>query len=291
MRVIRVFPAPGQPTGGNPAPVWLDADGLTVADMQARTYASGHESAFVLRPSGPGHDLRLQYFVPLHEMEMCGHATIGALWLLHSLGRWDGAPIKIETLSGTVHGRYSEGQVEISQPRAVIESVDDETLRIEIARCLRVAPEDIIGTVLNSATSRVKTLIQLPGLTALHEVCPDYSAVGLLCERLGSTGLYPFAMQPGSGAIVSARQFPKASGYPEDAATGIAATALAWGLRHIGLVESGSTLVTVRQGEAMGSPSEISVRLPMSAEKLNDVCWLRGNAVEMQVEQARHASH
>lgn len=290
MHLIRVFPAPGQPLGGNSAPVWLDADGMTDTEMQSRTFATGHESAFVLRPSSPHHDLRLRYFVPLHEMEMCGHATIGALWLLHSLGRWSGKPLSIETLSGTVHGRHSEGQVEISQPRAVIETVGEELLG-EIASCLQIAPEAIVGPVLNAATSRVKTLIQLPSLQALHAVSPDYTRVGSLCERLGSTGLYPFAMQPEASAAVSARQFPKASGYPEDAATGIAATALAWGLRYLGCIGHATTFVTVRQGEAMGSPSEISVRLPLSVESPEERCWLRGGAYEMRVDEAPSDSH
>lgn len=280
MHLIRVFPAPSQAAGGNPAPVWLDADGMTVLEMQALAHEHGRESAFVLKPSDADHDLRLRFFVPLHEMEMCGHATIGALWLLHALKRWDGRPLSIETLSGTVRGRYNQGQVEISQPCAVITSVAEDMLS-EIARCLQIAPEAIVGPVLNSATSRVKTLVRLPSPQSLHELAPDFSAVASICEQLGSTGLYPFAEHPDASATFSARQFPKASGYPEDAATGIAATALAWGLRHMGRIGSSATLVTIRQGEAMDMPSQISVRLPASASSHHEGCWLRGDAQEM----------
>ena len=38
--------------------------------------------------------------------------------------------------------------------------------------------------------------------------------------------------------IFDARQFPRASGYPEDAATGIAASALSFGLLDNGMVEA-----------------------------------------------------
>src|SRR5690606_41767239 len=58
---------------------------------------------------------------------------------------------------------------------------------------------------------------------------------------------------------VDARQFPRSSGYPEDAATGIAAAALAFGLLHDGLVDPARP-VTVRQGRAMGRPSRIELR-------------------------------
>ncbi|MGJ7541600.1 PhzF family phenazine biosynthesis protein [Variovorax sp. LT1R16] len=280
MELIRVFSMPGSDRGGNPAPVWLAADALSSAQMLERTRDSGHESVFVLRPSDPAaHDWRMRHFVPRHEMEMCGHATIGALWLLHRDGHWRGQPTTVETLSGTVHGRHVDGRVEISQPRATVQTVGD-ALRDEIARCLHIAPTQIIGPVLNASTSRVKTLIRLQSVEALHALQPDFTGVEALCERLGSTGLYPYAVANDTPATVSARQFPKSSGYPEDAATGIAAAALAWGLREAQLVGDAATLVTVRQGEAMGSPSAIFVRLP-AATAITEGCWLRGEAQAM----------
>lgn len=292
MELIRVFPAPRSDRGGNPAPVWLAADELSSAQMQERTRASGHESVFVLRASEPAaHDWRMRYFVPRHEMEMCGHATIGALWLLHHHGQWRGQPTTVETLSGTVHGRHVDGMVEISQPRATVLAVGD-ALRDEIARCLRIAPAQIVGPVLNASTSRIKTLVRLRSVEALHALQPDFTAVEALCERLGSTGLYPYAVADAADATVSARQFPKSSGYPEDAATGIAAAALAWGLREAGLVGEAATLVTVRQGEAMGSPSAIFVRLP-AASATAEGCWLRGEARAMSSPLSKdpHDSH
>ena len=95
--LIRVFSAPGSRRGGNPAPVWLEADDLTSADMQEHTRVIGHESVFVLRPSDATHRMRMRYFVPNHEMQMCGHATIAALWLPHQRGDWDGALTSIQT--------------------------------------------------------------------------------------------------------------------------------------------------------------------------------------------------
>lgn len=292
MELIRVFPTPGSDRGGNPAPVWLAADALSSAQMLERTRDSGHESVFVLRASDPSaHDWRMRYFVPRHEMEMCGHATIGALWLLHRDGQWGGQLTTIETLSGTVHGRHVDGRVEISQPRATVQTVS-EALRDAIAHCLRIAPAQIVGPVLNASTSRIKTLIRLKDVEALHALQPDFTAVEALCERLGSTGLYPYAVAADAPATVSARQFPKSSGYPEDAATGIAAAALAWGLREAGLVGEAATLVTVRQGEAMGSPSAIFVRLP-TAIATTEGCWLRGEAQAMPspLPKDTHDSH
>lgn len=276
---IRVFVGSDPSVGGNPAPVWLAADALSSAQMQEHTRQSGHESVFVLEPTTPAHALRMRYFVPNHEMEMCGHATAGALWLLHRRGEWDGASVAIETLSGTVTGRRVDGTVQISQPRAVVQEVTQPELIADIAQCLGIDPSRIAGPVLNAATSRVKTLVRLEDTELLHGLRVDLARVESLCERLGSTGLYPFAMRRDEPHAASARQFPKSSGYPEDAATGIAAAALAWGLRHLGLVGDEALSVTVRQGEAMGSPSAIRVGLPPQS-LAQEGCWVGGEACE-----------
>lgn len=280
-RNIRVFVGPDKAVGGNPAPVWLDADALSTAQMQEFTRLSGHESVFVLKPATPAHRLRMRYFVPKHEMEMCGHATVGALWLLHRRSEWDGAPVAIETLSGTVTGRRVDGTVQISQPRATVEEVTQRQLVEDIAQCLGIEVGQIVGPVLNAATSRVKTLVRLAETAQLHALRVDFARVESLCERLGSTGLYPYAVSQDETDTVSARQFPKSSGYPEDAATGIAAAALAWGLRHLGLVGHEALSVTVRQGEAMGSPSAIHVGLPSDANT-QEGCWVGGEACDAQ---------
>ena len=92
-----------------------------------------------------------------------------------------------------------------------------------------------------------------------------------MCAQIGSTGLYPYAL---SGPHrFDARQFPRASGYPEDAATGIAAAALAFGLLRLGLVAADGPGLHVRQGRAMGRPSRIAVRF-----RPEGGCWVGGPA-------------
>jgi hypothetical protein len=91
----------------------------------------------------------------------------------------------------------------------------------------------------------------------------------------GTTGLYPYAPADLAGKVFNARQFPKSSGYPEDAATGIAAAALAFGLLENGLVAAGEQPIRVRQGQAMGRPSEITVRFRIDAGQVRG-CWVGG---------------
>ena len=73
--------------GGNPVPLVADAQGMSDRDMQQVAAQYGHESAFVLPADNPLAQWKLRFFVPAHEMEMCGHATVGSLAVLCDLLR------------------------------------------------------------------------------------------------------------------------------------------------------------------------------------------------------------
>lgn len=65
------------PDMGNPAGVVLHADDLDVESMQSIAKSVGfNETVFILKSDKA--DYRLRYFTPGHEMNLCGHATIGS---------------------------------------------------------------------------------------------------------------------------------------------------------------------------------------------------------------------
>ncbi|WP_076998371.1 PhzF family phenazine biosynthesis protein [Variovorax sp. KK3] len=285
---IRVFV--DGPGGGNPVPLVPDATGMSAHRMQAVARDHGHESAFVLPPSDPSADWRIRFFVPQHEMEMCGHATVGTLWALRRWGAWTTPRARIETLSGIVDAEWDEprGQVWISQPAVQADALDAaQQQRVAAALRLQALPPSMT----NAATSRVKTLVALPDAAALDALMPDLAAIEATCEAIGSTGLYPFALErdPHGKPAVYARQFPKSSGYPEDAATGIAAAAL-WGhLAAAGQIDVGSpaepAVCVIRQGRAMGCPSAIELRPRFDAEGVVRGCWLSGRVAFMDLHE------
>jgi len=284
LHFVRVFPA--APGGGNPAPVVLDADDLTADEMKAIAARYGHESAFVSTPRDAVNAFRLRFFVPQHEMEMCGHATLGALWLLYQLGRWTSRVATLETLSGIVEARFDEHTqfVQVSQPKGVVEPVKDGRLRAEICRVLRINSGDLDSfSIVNATTSRTKTLIPLRSVQRLNAMVPLFGDVQTLCNELGSTGLYPFAVDRIRPLDIYARQFPRASGYPEDAATGIAAAAALYGALHYGLLAHGESGITVHQGYAMGKPSRIRVDMRAPGD-IEAGCWISGAVEPMMME-------
>ncbi len=248
-----------QGAGGNPTGLVLDAGALSAAEMRRVAEGCGHESGFVLPAPDTESDFQFRYFVPRHEMEMCGHATVGALWLLRRDGRIGDGRFRIVTLSGPVVGFVGD-RVEITQPLGTADPVDTDG-RDAILSVLGIDGSALADRpVENARTSRTKTLVPMKNVDHLNALTPDFARMEALCDRLDSTGLYPYAVIDRDDGAVEARQFPRSSGYPEDAATGIAATALASALLHHGLVRDPATGLRIFQGRAMGSLSEIRVR-------------------------------
>src|SRR5215218_2094125 len=80
--VLRYAAFTADPSGGNPAGVVLDADGLDDATMQRIAADVGYSETAFVTPSGDNGDLDVRYFSPLAEVPFCGHATIatGVAW-------------------------------------------------------------------------------------------------------------------------------------------------------------------------------------------------------------------
>lgn len=269
VNLVNVFTHNG--AGGNPCPIVVNAAALSEADMQGIAAGYGHESGFVLPASSGDADYIFRFWVPRHEMEMCGHATIGALWTLATTGKLRSQQVRIDTRSGPVTGfvdlsHADDPYVEITQPVGkVVDLTRDQEGAVLAA--LRISRDDLLDLPLqNAVTSRVKTLIPMKSIERLNDLQTQMPTTEKCCESIGSTGLYPYAVESQGERRFEARQFPKSSGYPEDAATGIAAAALAFGLLKNGLVKADSGRITVLQGRPLGALSEIGVRLGFAGE-------------------------
>jgi PhzF family phenazine biosynthesis protein len=133
----------------------------------------------------------------------------------------------------------------------------------------------------NAVTSRVKTLIPMRDPERLNALGVNVAAVEAACRRINSTGLYPYAILDREARLFEARQFPRSSGYPEDAATGIAAAALAFGLLHDDLIAADDRVVRVMQGRTMDRLSEIQVSIGF-AEGRAVGCLLGGAVAKVE---------
>src|SRR6266571_4107893 len=90
--VLRYTAFTTNPTGGNPAGIVLDAEGLDEAGMLAIAAEVGYsETAFLTAPPDgdgvPGRAFTVRYFSPEDEVPFCGHATIAtAIALAERIG-------------------------------------------------------------------------------------------------------------------------------------------------------------------------------------------------------------
>lgn len=231
--------------------------------MQDLACRFGLDTVFILKPQSPRADVRLRYFVPHHEMGVSGHATLAAVIVGRLGGRLKSDRTRVETLNGefevTSCRRRSDWVATLEQNSPTF---GNEVPAPLAAKALKIAIEEIVltgGPVQSVSVSRAKLLVPLRDWRVLDALRPDFNALWDLCDALQVTGLYPFTRKTDKqNADAEARQFPLRAGFPEDAATGVAAAALgAYLTRYDRKCRLGDHQFRIAQGYAMAAPSRI----------------------------------
>lgn len=256
------------PTGGNPAGVVLDADGLTTAQKLAVARRVGlSETAFVSASASA--TARLEFFTPSRQIAHCGHATIAAFSVLRQLGRiGDGAHSK-ETIDGhravVVDGaRAFMEQRAPAYTRIPVQSV----LGAQVLASLGLATTDLRDGadpwVVNTGNGFL--LVPLAEERTVAGLRPDAAQVEAVSDALDLVGYYAFSTttrQPGRHA--GARMFAPRFGIAEEAGTGMAAGPLACFLHdHLGIAEH---RLRIEQGWLMPSPSPSIIEVALEVEE------------------------
>ena len=117
-----------------------------------------------------------------------------------------------------------------------------------------------------------------------HE--PHWSVLMALAE-VDSAYLYtPGQTSPSQTCDFQARMFSPTAGIPEDPATGSASAILAAQLWRTGVISSGSTRLSLRQGVEMGRPSSIGLTIDATARGITAV-RIKGSAVPISSGKIR----
>lgn len=249
------------PAGGNPCPIVAEAADLSAADMQQLAAQLGEESGFVSSDDDGG--LRFRFFMPLREVPMCVHATVAATTALVLSGRVsNGEELVVRTASGQCRVSCDDE----SPPRVTVEQQrprfgDPLDVAATVERALRLEPGSVDGAqpVRSVSVSDPKLIVPLHDAHDVHRAEPDFELLSKLCQDLETTGAYVFAPHPDGGARhFVARQFPVGGGVREDAATGVAAGALAAHVAdRVGAASPSWIAVEIDQGDAMGRPCRL----------------------------------
>ena len=251
------------PAGGNPAGVWVGdelPDPATMQKIAADVGAS--ETAFVAPATGIDREVR--YFSPEVEVSFCGHATIATGVVL---GTTDGeGTYRLATSIGevAVTARISNGRAEASlvSVETKQKSVTDDLLN-EALRALGWSSDDLDPAIAPAIAYAGAWHLVLAVAKAgpLAELDYDFENLKTLMLRENLTTLQ-LVWRENESLFHSRNPFP-IGGIVEDPATGAAAAALGGYLRDADIISVPATF-QIRQGEAMGRPSLITVDVPVS---------------------------
>lgn len=254
---------------GNPAGVVLDADGLSEQDMlNIARELNNSETAFVMAPDGPDHEVRIRYFTPRIEVPVCGHATVAAHYvraiekqlesgkIMHKISIGI-LPVEILKEDNDYSVVMTQGGIEFSGPFS--KGNRDQLMQ---ALGLQEADMDARCPVQIVSTGHSKVMIGIKSRQTLDHLQPDMRVLAELSQEIGCNGYFVFTLDSEmDGVLTHGRMFAPAIGIDEDPVTGNAHGPLgAYLVRH-GLAEhKGSSFSFLgEQGSAIGRSGIVSV--------------------------------
>ncbi|MDO3388095.1 PhzF family phenazine biosynthesis protein [Gilvimarinus sp. SDUM040013] len=196
---------------GNPAAVVLCQPGMQEAQMQAIASQNNlAETAFVTLAESP---MRLRWFTPTVEVDLCGHATLATAVALTDAGFMQGYQEFI-TASGLISVSQEQDLWQLNFPARPATAVTINCQRV--ARALGCDESDIVAT----ATAKL-LVVELSSRAAVRSLQPDLKRL----SELNDIGLLVTAA--GDQEDFVARFFAPNMGIDEDPVTGSAYTTLA----------------------------------------------------------------
>ncbi|MBR0599178.1 PhzF family phenazine biosynthesis protein [Sinanaerobacter chloroacetimidivorans] len=267
--------------GGNPAGiVILEESAKFPEDELMRKTAEElrySETAFILRISEK--EFQVRYFTPAAEVDLCGHATIGAFTALLADGQIKDRDsyfchTKAGVLNIDIKDRFVmmdmgapvslgkiESEEELNELYSIMGIPYADAAKItysgELHSSSRLFPELI-------STGLPDIMMPLSSQEMLSRLSPDFDALSKLSEKYQVVGVHAFAM--GEEEITAhCRNFAPLYGINEEAATGTSNGALTYYLYKNGMIKE-NAFNTFIQGEAMNRPSQILSRLAVQKD-------------------------
>ncbi len=272
-----------RPFGGNPLAVFLDARGLSDAEMHAiATEMNLSETTFVLPPTRPDCAARVRIFTPRRELPFAGHPTLGSAYVLATNGLLPLGTGEVALEEGVgpvmvrIEGDYAAPTfLWMRHPAVIVGSTFIN--RQDFARALGLTEQDLLANAPIEASSTGAPHLYVPLVDA---ACVDHAVLDVpaLLEAFGSSeplGVVVFAPDPDptAGRVYTRMFAPHTIGVPEDPATGGASGPLGEYLVRHGLVAPrGAALrIVSEQGTKMGRQSFVHIAMEIAAGTVHHV--------------------
>lgn len=193
--------------------------------MQQVAADFGHpETAFVYPDKG---ELRLRWFTPKVEVDLCGHATLAAVHVIRELHQaaelpnalasfWKQGSIQFVSRSGVLSAESAADGITLDFPATPIEPFEMTT---ELEAALNIPA----GRFVACGRSQFDLFIRLPAASDVRKLSPDMNQLSAIPVR----GIIVTALGDMADHDFISRFFAPACGIPEDSVTGSAHCALA----------------------------------------------------------------
>ena len=264
------------PAGGNPAGVWIGAELPSAEQMQRIAREVGYSETAFLAPTH-GRRREVRYYSPEAEVPFCGHATIASGVRLGELcgeGEYVFATKvgDVPVVAGRENAHFAATLTSV-EPKHV--AVAPDLLQNALAALRWQASEldpDLPPAVAFAGAWHL--VIAAGSAERLARLDYDFETLKALMLAADLTTVHLVWRE--SDAVFHARDPFPVGGVVEDPATGAAAAAFGGYLRDAQLVDAPASLL-IRQGEAMGRPSRLHVRIPRTGG-----IAVTGNAVALE---------
>ncbi|MDA8019569.1 MAG: PhzF family phenazine biosynthesis protein [Thermoanaerobaculia bacterium] len=257
------------PSGGNPAGVWVGDELPSATEMQRVAADVGYSETAFVAPSR-GLERTIRYYSPKAEVSFCGHATIATGVLL---GELDGeGTFRLQTKVGEVsvevshapEGHLRASLTSVATQHRLVDTVSPENGLLDRALSALAWRRDDLDPAIPPAVAYAGAwhlILAVPDAATLDRLDYDFDRLTEIMTAADLTTLQLIRRE--SDEIFHSRNPFPVGGVVEDPATGAAAAALGGYLRDAGLLAAPASF-EIRQGEAMGRPSLLRVDVPAS---------------------------
>ena len=265
---------------GNPAGVVFECDDLTEDEMQKSAEKIGfNETVFLLASKEA--DIKMRYFTPGHEMNLCGHATIAGV---KALFEKENKKIKtVETLSGIIDVNMevqNTGKTFISMKQLPAQFEEFKGDKAKLAEAIGITEKDIDDDlpIMYGSTGIWTLLIPIKKLDIFSKMKPENKRFPEVLTQKPRASVHPFCLETyDKNADMHGRHFSSPfSGTVEDPVTGTASGVM--GAYYISFIKSlDEKNIAVEQGQEIGKSGMIYVKVKKEYGNLN--VEIKGEAV------------
>ncbi|MEK5302420.1 PhzF family phenazine biosynthesis isomerase [Bacillus sp. FSL R10-2201] len=272
---------------GNPAGIVLEADGLTEEDMQRIAEKVGfNETSFVL--SSEVADIRMRYFTPGFEMDLCGHGTVGTIYALRERGLLEEKTnLTIETKAGILPiqiGANENGETFIKMRQAAPQFKDFAGSKEELAHSIGLEVTDLDASVpiVYGSTGNWTVIVPIKNLDACERMKPKNEAFPSVLKEIPKASIHPVCLETYDEQVqMHGRHFSSPySGMIEDPVTGTASGVMgAYYATYLEKDFDRELELIVEQGQEINKDGRVTVYVTKDVENEKLQIDIAGTAV------------